>query len=43
MFESFEDDRNVYIIMELCEGGELFDKIIETGIFQEDDARHIFT
>ena len=43
MFESFEDDRNVYIIMELCEGGELFDKIIEEGIFQEDDARHIFT
>ena len=43
MFESYEDDRNIYIIMELCEGGELFDKIINTGIFQENEARSIFT
>jgi calcium-dependent protein kinase len=33
MYESFEDERNVYIVMELCVGGELFDRIIETGIF----------
>ncbi len=43
MYESFEDNRNVYIVMELCEGGELFDRIINTGIFAEEDARHIFT
>jgi len=35
MYESYEDKRNVYIVMELCEGGELFDRIIDTGIFAE--------
>lgn len=29
LFEVFEDARFVYLVMELCEGGELFDKIIE--------------
>ena len=42
MYESFEDDRNIYIVMELCEGGELFDRIIDTGVFEEDEARNIF-
>jgi len=42
MYESFEDGRNIYIVMELCEGGELFDKIIDTGIFKEKEARNIF-
>ena len=39
----FEDYNNIYIIMELCEGGELFDRIIDTGIFAEQDALNIFT
>ena len=43
MYESFEDRRNVYIVMELCEGGELFDYIIDKGIFDEQDALRIFT
>lgn len=28
LYEYFEDERNVYLITELCKGGELFDKII---------------
>ncbi|XP_047335589.1 CDPK-related kinase 3-like [Impatiens glandulifera] len=30
-FDSFEDSINVYIVMELCEGGELFESIISRG------------
>merc|ERR1719356_1750783 len=35
LYETFEDHRNIYLIMELCSGGELFDKIIEAGHFTE--------
>ena len=27
MYETFEDSDNVYLVMELCEGGELFYKV----------------
>lgn len=42
MYESYEDEKFIYIIMEKCDGGELFDRIIDTGIFKETDARNIF-
>lgn len=32
----------VYMIMELCQGGELFDRIAECGGLPEDDARRYF-
>ncbi|KAL8426512.1 hypothetical protein Efla_004877 [Eimeria flavescens] len=35
LFETFEDHKNVYLVMELCRGGELFDRIIEQGYFSE--------
>merc|ERR1719160_91288 len=38
LFESFEDNRNIYLVMELCSGGELFDRIIEAGHFSEVQA-----
>ena len=38
LFETFEDHRNIYLIMELCTGGELFDRIIESGHFTEAQA-----
>ncbi|XP_004493390.1 CDPK-related kinase 7-like isoform X2 [Cicer arietinum] len=39
-YESYEDDENVYIVMELCKGGELLDKILSRGgKYSEEDAR----
>jgi calcium-dependent protein kinase len=41
LYETFEDQRNIYLSMELCEGGELFDKIIASGRFTEVEAAHV--
>ncbi|CAK9319705.1 unnamed protein product [Citrullus colocynthis] len=39
---AFEDDTNVYIIMELCEGGELLDRLLSRGgIYSEEDAKTV--
>ncbi|KAE9613589.1 putative protein kinase CAMK-CDPK family [Lupinus albus] len=39
-YDAFEDQDNVYIVMELCEGGELLDRILSRGgKYSEDDAK----
>jgi len=38
LYETFEDKRNLYLIMEMCSGGELFDRIVEAGHFTESQA-----
>jgi calcium-dependent protein kinase len=38
LYEFFQDDRSYYLITEYCEGGELFDRIIEEGSFSENQA-----
>ncbi|KAG0474345.1 hypothetical protein HPP92_014031 [Vanilla planifolia] len=41
-YDACEDDLNVYIVMELCEGGELLDRILSRGgRYTEDDAKLI--
>eukprot|EP00386_Alphamonas_edax_P005724 GDKI01018666.1.p1 GENE.GDKI01018666.1~~GDKI01018666.1.p1 ORF type:complete len:189 (-),score=62.78 GDKI01018666.1:87-653(-) len=38
LYETFEDQKNIYLVLELCTGGELFDRIIDAGYFTEKDA-----
>ncbi|KAK4803001.1 hypothetical protein SAY86_001204 [Trapa natans] len=41
-YNAFEDHDNVYIVMELCEGGELLDRILSRGgKYSEDDAKAV--
>ncbi|KAB2056502.1 hypothetical protein ERO13_A11G099700v2 [Gossypium hirsutum] len=41
-YDACEDANNVYIVMELCEGGELLDRILARGgRYTEDDAKAI--
>mmetsp|Transcript_53823 Transcript_53823/g.122435 ORF Transcript_53823/g.122435 Transcript_53823/m.122435 type:complete len:569 (-) Transcript_53823:235-1941(-) len=35
LYESFDDRRRIYLILELCEGGELFDRIVKAKRFTE--------
>ena len=39
--EIMEDDDNYYIITEILEGGELFDRIVDVKSFSENKAAHI--
>ena len=42
LYDYFEDKVNVYLVLELCSGGELFDRIIEKKYYNETEARLIF-
>ena len=42
LYEYFEDDKYVYLITELCKGGELFDRIQQAEFFAEEQAAKIF-
>lgn len=42
MIASYEDKTNVHFVLELCRGGELFDKIIAKGHFSEREAAAYF-
>jgi len=38
LFETFQDSRTVYLAMEMCSGGELFDRILEASRLTEREA-----
>lgn len=41
-YEAYEDEDNVYVVMELCKGGELLDRILSRGgKYAEEDAKII--
>ncbi|KAL4854215.1 Calcium/calmodulin-dependent protein kinase type 1D [Chlorella vulgaris] len=42
MKEYFEEGNKVYLFMEMLEGGELLDAVLEKGHYSEGDARSVF-
>ena len=42
LHEVYEDALRLHLVMELCTGGELFDRIISLGHYTEPDARALF-
>eukprot|EP00854_Cymbomonas_tetramitiformis_P025875 gene25875-31667_t len=41
MVDVFDEPKQVNIVMELCKGGELFDRIIDKGSYTEKDAANL--
>ncbi|KAJ3334771.1 hypothetical protein HDU91_002530, partial [Kappamyces sp. JEL0680] len=41
LHDFFESPNNLYLVMDLCTGGELFDRILDIGHFYEEDAAKI--
>lgn len=39
--EAYEDREAIYLVMELCEGGELFDRIVARGHYTERAAAKV--
>lgn len=39
--EFYESERDIYLVTDIAQGGELFDHIIEKGSFTEKDAAHL--
>ena len=42
LYDYFEDEQSVFLVLELCSGGELFDRIIEKKYYNDTEARIIF-
>lgn len=41
LFDNFEDNASYYLILERCEGGELFQKILQVKRFREQEAANL--
>lgn len=41
LFEVLEDKSHIYLVMEFCQGGELFDRIAKTGAVGEHDTADV--
>lgn len=40
-YETYEDEKYLHIVMEMCTGGDLFDKLIEMGTLNESEVANI--
>lgn len=38
MLDVFDEPQAVHLVLEVCKGGELFDRIIDKGYYSEQDA-----
>lgn len=43
LFEIYDDPSKYYLVQELCNGGELFDEIINRKRFNEKDAAYLMS
>lgn len=41
LYETYEDEKYFHLVMELCEGGDLLERILEKGVFAEPEAAEI--
>ena len=42
LYDYFEDKKRIFLVLELCSGGELFDRIIANKYYNDEEARIIF-
>jgi calcium-dependent protein kinase len=42
LYEYFVEDEDVFLVTEICKGGELFDRIVEKEFYPEPEAAQIF-
>ncbi len=43
IIDTFESDTKLYIVMELIRGGDLFDRIVDRGKYNEAASRRVMT
>ena len=41
LYETYEDELYLHLVMELCKGGDICDRLIKIGSFSESEAAHI--
>jgi tRNA A-37 threonylcarbamoyl transferase component Bud32 len=41
LYDVFEDNEKIYLVLELVTGGELFDQIVSRGVYSERDAAQV--
>src|SRR3546814_15662592 len=42
LYEAFEKDDKIFLVMEFVTGGELFHYVLKKGVLPEDEARKLF-